>query len=374
MVCSRLGSGVLLASLVLGGCLSSAGDRPESQVSPELAQDSIERHAREITLRVRNSTCVSLGMGSGFALDKTTLVTNRHVVEGADELEINTWDGESITVDVAEVALGSDLAIVEVDSDLPGIATLADDNPDPGESVTAVGFPDGSELAFSEGRIKDYTEGEEFGETGDIMRADFEIHPGNSGGAVLNEEGEVAGVVFAIEVLSDYGLAIPVSTLRAATAAASFAPVESTCEDIELDERAAPVAPNPTAPVAPTPTMPPPAPTAPPITEPPCPTGQPRAEVTSFDLRDDGYGTWSATVSGVIVNDASASVYAGMVWVDAGTESTSGLTDGLGDVIPPGGSVPWTAEMYFFDTPPSGATATMAEWLWDDWQLANCPT
>ena len=73
-----------------------------AQVKPAtLARDSAERAARTMTVRVRNTGCQGVATGSGFALDRHTLITNRHVLAGADELELDTWDGRSLTVSSA---------------------------------------------------------------------------------------------------------------------------------------------------------------------------------------------------------------------------------------------------------------------------------
>ena len=58
---------------------------------PPIARDSAERRARRLTVRVRNIGCEGLATGSGWALTRTLLVTNRHVLAGADRLELNTW-------------------------------------------------------------------------------------------------------------------------------------------------------------------------------------------------------------------------------------------------------------------------------------------
>src|SRR4051812_42972869 len=64
------------------------------------AQDSLTRAAERMTLRVRNISCAGVATGSGFAVDQHTIITNRHVLEGAAVLELNTWDGASIDADV----------------------------------------------------------------------------------------------------------------------------------------------------------------------------------------------------------------------------------------------------------------------------------
>src|SRR3712207_2188347 len=62
--------------------------------------DSVRRQAQRMTFRVRTISCASVSTGSAFAIDEHTLITNRHVLEGAATLELNAWEGSSSTADV----------------------------------------------------------------------------------------------------------------------------------------------------------------------------------------------------------------------------------------------------------------------------------
>ena len=87
------------------------------------------RAAERMTLRVRNISCAGVATGSGFAIDAHTIITNRHVLQGAAVLELNTWDGVSLDADVDEASTGRlvDIGVTRVRADLPAIAELGSD-------------------------------------------------------------------------------------------------------------------------------------------------------------------------------------------------------------------------------------------------------
>ena len=101
--------------------LPGFSDNRAAQVAADLVKD---RHAREITLRIRNTECDAIGVGSAVAISPRLLVTNRHVVDGAQQLEVETWDGRALRVQAVEEAFDEDLGLVRVDQDLPGVADI----------------------------------------------------------------------------------------------------------------------------------------------------------------------------------------------------------------------------------------------------------
>ena len=186
---------------------------------PALSRDSYERRAERLTVRVRNLSCQGVGTGSGFAVDGSTLVTNRHVVAGADRLEVNTWDGRTLEVRAAEVGVLGDVAYVRVEGELPVVGDLSG-RAQAGSDVAAVGYPLGGPFVIERGVVIDRVQGDEFGVPGEILRINAPLEPGNSGGPLLDAEGRVAGVVYAIEVATGFGLAFPISTMDALLATA----------------------------------------------------------------------------------------------------------------------------------------------------------
>lgn len=180
---------------------------------PDLARDSLARQAKRLTVRVRNVGCRGVGSGSGFAIAPDILVTNRHVLAGASVLEVSTWDGRTHGISAATVGTLGDLGIAVVDGRLPFVGRFGQP-PKAGALVTAVGYPLGGPLRLSHGVVVDRVDGGQLGIPGAVVRLTARVRPGNSGGPLLDRKGRIAGIVYAIERSSRYGLAIPVDTLR----------------------------------------------------------------------------------------------------------------------------------------------------------------
>jgi S1-C subfamily serine protease len=214
---------LLTAAVLSSGCVAAP---PPAAVTPSttrrvLSSESAKQRSAEITVRVRNRACDFLATGSGFAVGRNLLVTNRHVVEEAEQLQLDTWDGTSIAVEVHSVAYLNDLALIQTIQNLPRVAELAPGDPRDGASVSVVGFPLGGPMTTTAGKVVDTVTGTELGEESRVVRITAKVRHGNSGGPLLDAEGRVAGVVYAIERGSGYGLAIPVSVLRSFLAAGS---------------------------------------------------------------------------------------------------------------------------------------------------------
>jgi S1-C subfamily serine protease len=236
---------LVLAALVAAGCGARAEEPPDDEPSfsvpklvpvsgdvpeavrvaiPRLAKDSAERRARRITVRVRNVSCLGIGVGSGFAIARDVLVTNRHVLAGADTVEVSTWDGRTLSATAAEVGVLGDLGLAYVRGRLPQVGTYGA-APKPGDEVTVVGYPGGEELTLAPGTVIDLPPGRRYGIEGRIMRLTSHVEPGNSGGPVLDRRGKIAGVVYAYELGTGFGLAIPVDTLRRLVREGGYEPV-----------------------------------------------------------------------------------------------------------------------------------------------------
>jgi S1-C subfamily serine protease len=182
--------------------------------TPELAAASLERRAQQITVRIRSLGCEQLGLGSGFVLPGGVVVTNRHVLVQPLQVTVNTWDGISLAADVSGVAIDSDLAILQLESSAGlEVAELRSEPIDAGERIHAIGYPDGGPVTVSSGTVLGTVDGSLLGEPADVIRIDATIRQGNSGGPLLDDDGRVVGVVFALETERGTGLAVPVTTL-----------------------------------------------------------------------------------------------------------------------------------------------------------------
>jgi len=169
--------------------------------------------AQRMTVRVRNVGCDSLKTGTGFAYDAHTLITNRHVVEDTSELQVTTYDGRTIAVTAASVAAVADLAIITTEESIGAGAVLAQEDPIEGDAITVVGYPNGGQLTTVSGVVLGAT-GDPLGAAlGTVLATTAPVEPGSSGSPVLNERGEVVGVIYAKNE-AEQSFMVPVSLLR----------------------------------------------------------------------------------------------------------------------------------------------------------------
>lgn len=168
----------------------------------------------------------STSLGSGIIIDQNDsellIVTNNHVVEGADTLTVTFVDNESVEANIKGTDATRDLAVVAVpvdsikDSTMDeiSIASLGDsDELQVGEPAIAIGNALGYGQSVTTGIIS-ATERELDGFDGKLIQTDAAINPGNSGGALLNANGQVVGINTAkinSSVAEGMGYAIPIS-------------------------------------------------------------------------------------------------------------------------------------------------------------------
>lgn len=185
---------------------------------------------RGSVLKVVNSTCDGIATGSGFVLDSHTLVTNDHVVAGAQTLSVLTQQGAALNVRVADASGIDDIAVVHTVQTLPPPIPLAARDPVAGDLVRTLGYPLGGPFKPSDGRVIDLVDGAQYEHRSPIIQTTAEVRPGNSGGPLVDAYGRVSGVVFAVDTSNGDALAIPVSRLRAVLRdARAFGPVVAPC-------------------------------------------------------------------------------------------------------------------------------------------------
>lgn len=185
---------------------------PTPTSSGNLSPDGFDA-AQRMAVRIRNVGCNSLSTGSGFAIDETTLITNRHVVADSADLQLSTYDGRDVAVTASSTAALADLAVVRTADALPSAPGLADADPNPGDEVTVVGYPQGGALTVTEGQVIGATTDPLNENLGQVLVTNAEVEPGSSGSAVLDAEGRVVGVVYA-KNSTGQSFVVPVSTLR----------------------------------------------------------------------------------------------------------------------------------------------------------------
>ncbi len=171
------------------------------------------------------------GAGSGIIIGQSDtellIVTNNHVVEGADSLTINFIDDENVEAYVKGTESNKDLAVVgvklenikESTLDTIKIATLGDsDKLKVGEGTIAIGNALGYGQSVTTGVVSALNREVDYETyTMSLIQTDAAINPGNSGGALLNMSGEVIGInssKYSSEAVEGMGFAIPVSSVR----------------------------------------------------------------------------------------------------------------------------------------------------------------
>ena len=136
-------------------------------------------------------------LGSGFVISADGyIVTNNHVIEGADEIEIEFFSGERMPATVVGTDPNTDIALLKVDAaDLPFVpfGDSNDDMAEVGDWVMAMGNPLGQGFSVSAGIISARNR-ELSGTYDDFIQTDAAINQGNSGGPLFNMRGEVIGV------------------------------------------------------------------------------------------------------------------------------------------------------------------------------------
>ncbi len=161
------------------------------------------------------------GTGSGFILSTDgQLMTNAHVIEGADKVEVTLKDGRTFIGEVIGADPVTDVAVIKIDAqDLPIAPIGTTDNLSPGQWAIAIGNPLGLDNTVTAGIIsaldRSSTQVGISDKRVQFIQTDAAINPGNSGGPLLNANGEVIGMNTAIRANAQgLGFAIPIETAK----------------------------------------------------------------------------------------------------------------------------------------------------------------
>jgi serine protease Do len=173
-------------------------------------EDFLKKHFGDIPDRELKQN----SLGSGFIIDRDGfIITNNHVVEGADEIRVRLVDGREFRARVIGRDPKTDLALIKISSifkDLPVLPLGDSDKIRVGDWVLAVGNPFGLEDSVTQGILS--ARGRELGAGpfDNFLQTDAPINPGNSGGPLVNLKGEVIGINSAIIAAGQgIGFAIP---------------------------------------------------------------------------------------------------------------------------------------------------------------------
>ncbi len=171
-------------------------------------------------------------LGSGFVIDKTGhIVTNYHVIEGADQIEVSFSNQDTLTAKLVGSDPSTDLAVHRVEASSRGLTPL--DLGDSsvvrvGDSVVAIGNPFGLDRSATAGIVSSVQERTITAPNGypidHVIQTDAAINRGNSGGPLLNDQGEVIGVNSQISTADGstgnvgIGFAVPSNTVKGVVA------------------------------------------------------------------------------------------------------------------------------------------------------------
>lgn len=169
---------------------------------------------------------IERGTGSGFVLSQDgRIITNAHVVEGADVVDVTLKDGRTFEGQVLGVDALTDVAVIQIKADdrLPTAPIGSAETLIPGQWAIAIGNPLGLDNTVTVGIVSAI--GRSSAQVGisdkrvQFIQTDAAINPGNSGGPLLNDRGEVIGINTAIRANAQgLGFAIPIETaIRVAT-------------------------------------------------------------------------------------------------------------------------------------------------------------
>ena len=176
---------------------------------------------------LRRRPQVEQGSGSGFIVSPDGyILTNNHVVAGADKVTVKLYDKREFTAKVVGTDPNTDVALIRIDTrGLPPVQFGNSDSTRVGEWALAIGNPFGEAFGFTvtagivsaKGRLLQGLQNSRYA-IQDFIQTDAAINPGNSGGPLVNIRGQVIGINSAIAsdngLSAGYGFAIPINLAR----------------------------------------------------------------------------------------------------------------------------------------------------------------
>lgn len=179
---------------------------------------------------------VERGVGTGVVIvDKGVILTNLHVVAGADKIKVTFYDGLEAIATITGIQPENDLAVLQaqkIPDDLIPATLRSTADLLPGDQVAAVGFPFGIGPSVSAGVVsglkRSFRSPEGKQELSNLIQFDAAANPGNSGGPLINMEGEVLGIVTAIlnptqqRTFIGIGFAMPIENAASALGSPPF--------------------------------------------------------------------------------------------------------------------------------------------------------
>jgi S1-C subfamily serine protease len=194
---------------------------PPARPSQKIASDPDVLHAGDSVVRVLSTAC-GLGIeGSGWAAAPGIVVTNAHVVAGADDTTVTTQDGAEFDATPVYYEPKQDLALLRIGTALP-VLPIGDERR-VGEDAAVLGYPENGPYALSPARLGETrsTISEDSYGNGPVERTitamSGTVRSGNSGGPLVDPRGEVVGTVFAATTSGPTGgFAIPAEQVQGA--------------------------------------------------------------------------------------------------------------------------------------------------------------
>ena len=209
--------------------------RVEGYMSPEHAAEVAKDEAKEakkehkpVPLRAPDGKDDKPdATGTGVVIDaKGDILTNLHVIHSTDRWVVTFWDGSKSEASVVNVQPENDLAVIKAKvapDDLKPATLATTGGLNPGDTVVAVGFPFGIGPSVSAGVVaglkREFVDPERKDQGGhltNLIQFDAAVNPGNSGGPLVNRDGEVVGIVTALynptgqHVFAGMGFAVPI--------------------------------------------------------------------------------------------------------------------------------------------------------------------